>query len=68
MNPIQILLGLNVLMLVIICGYVRGIYLKLTYGKVFDPFAPSNAYGEGLADGIQNAIERGQRGISTHGN
>lgn len=33
----------------------------------FDPQAPCNAYGEGLVDGIQNAIERGQRGISTNG-
>lgn len=28
--------------------------------------APSNIYGEGLVDGIQNAIERGQRGMSTY--
>lgn len=34
---------------------------------VFDPHASSNSYGEGLVDGIQNAIERGQRGINTHG-
>lgn len=54
-------------MLVIIWIYLRWIYLKLEYGKVFDPTAPTNAYGEGLVDGIQNAIERGQRGISTYG-
>lgn len=34
---------------------------------VFDPHAPTNVYGEGLVDGIQNAIERGQRGINTNG-
>lgn len=28
--------------------------------------APANSYGESLVDGIQNAIERGQRGMSTH--
>ena len=40
----------------------------LESGKaIFDPFAPTNPYGEGLSEGIQNAIVRGQRGISTLG-
>ena len=39
----------------------------LDNGVKFDANAPCNVYGEGLVDGIQNAIERGQRGISTHG-
>lgn len=29
---------------------------------------PTNVYGEGFAEAIQNGIERGMRGISTHGN
>lgn len=29
---------------------------------------PTNVYGEGFAAAIQNGIERGMRGISTHGN
>jgi len=66
MNNVEILLAFIGFMLVVICLYVRWIYLKVEYGKVFDPNAPSNAYGEGLVDGIQNAIERGQRGITTH--
>jgi hypothetical protein len=44
--------------------------LALIYGMVwktaFDPNAPTNQYGEGLSEGIQNAIVRGQRGISTY--
>lgn len=28
--------------------------------------APTNAYGENLVDGIQNAHERGMRGMNTH--
>lgn len=34
--------------------------------KLFDPNAPTNAYGEGLVDGIQNAHARGLRGIATY--
>ncbi|WP_439392390.1 hypothetical protein ACRQ5Q_22605 [Bradyrhizobium sp. PMVTL-01] len=67
MSNTEILLALIGFMLVVIWMYVRWIYLKVEYGKVFDPQAPVNVYGEGLVDGIQNAIERGQRGISTHG-
>lgn len=29
---------------------------------------PVNCYGEGFAEGIQNAIVRGQRGIATYEN
>ena len=64
MSNVEILLTFISFMLAVICIYVRWIYLKIEYGKVFDPHAPSNSYGEGLVDGIQNAIERGQRGIS----
>ena len=67
MSNVEILLTFIAFMLAIIWMYVRWIYLKIEYGKVFDPQAPTNVYGEGLVDGIQNAIERGQRGISTHG-
>lgn len=66
MNPTDILLAFIGFMLLVIWIYVRWIYLKLEYGKLFDPDAPTNSYGEGLVDGIQNAIERGQRGISTY--
>lgn len=52
--------------LVIIWIYIRWVYIKLEYGQVFDPMAPTNQYGEGLSEGIQNAIERGQRGINTN--
>lgn len=62
----EILLGFISFMLVIIWMYIRWIYLKIEYGKVFDPLAPTNQYGEGLSEGIQNAIVRGQRGITTY--
>lgn len=59
--------------LLIIC-FLLGAILKcvsdirthLKKSPTFDPNAPCNVYGEGLVDGIQNAIERGQRGISTY--
>lgn len=66
MTNVEILLLFIAFQLVVIWMYVRWIYLKIEYGKVFDPQAPVNQYGEGLVDGIQNAIERGQRGISTY--
>lgn len=66
MTNTELLLGFISFMLVVIWVYVRWIYLKIEYGKLFDPQAPTNVYGEGLVDGIQNAIERGQRGISTY--
>lgn len=46
---------------------LKAINKHLDNGIKFDANAPCNVYGEGLVDGIQNAIERGQRGISTHG-
>ncbi len=66
MTHTEILLAFIGFMLVIIWMYIRWIYLKLEYGKVFDPLAPTNQYGEGLSEGIQNAIARGQRGITTY--
>ncbi len=66
MTNTEILLGFIAFMLVIIWMYIRWIYLKLEYGKLFDPLAPTNQYGEGLSEGIQNAFVRGQRGISTY--
>lgn len=66
MSNTEILLGFIAFMLVVIWMYVRWIYLKLEYGKLFDPMAPTNQYGEGLSEGIQNAFVRGQRGISTY--
>jgi hypothetical protein len=66
MNNVEILLAFIGFQLTVIWMYVRWIYLKVEYGNVFDPNAPTNVYGEGLVDGIQNAIERGQRGISTY--
>lgn len=47
--------------------WLRHLSKQLDAGVKFDANAPCNVYGEGLVDGIQNAIERGQRGISTHG-
>ena len=41
---------------------LREISLKMDK-LVFDPYAPTNQYGEGLSEGIQMAIVRGQRGI-----
>lgn len=66
MSNTEILLGFIAFMLIIIWMYIRWIYLKLEYGKLFDPLAPTNQYGEGLSEGIQNAFVRGQRGISTY--
>lgn len=66
MTNTELLLGFISFMLVIIWIYIRWIYLKIEYGKFFDPDAPTNSYGEGLVDGIQNAIARGQRGIDTN--
>jgi hypothetical protein len=62
----EILLGFIAFMLCIIWMYVRWIYVRLEYKPLFDPDAPTNCYGEGLSEGIQNAIVRGQRGIMTH--
>ncbi len=47
-----------------ICGLLFEIWKKMP--KAFDPLAPTNQYGEGLSEGIQNAIVRGQRGIMTN--
>lgn len=66
MTPAEILLSFIAFMLVIIWMYIRWIYLRLEYKPLFDPNAPTNAYGEGLSEGIQNAIVRGQRGIATY--
>lgn len=66
MSNTELLLGFIGFMLIIIWIYIRWIYLKIEYGKVFDPLAPANQYGEGLLEGIQNSIERGQRGINTN--
>lgn len=65
MSNVEILLTFISFMLVVIFMYVRWIYLKVEYGKVFDPSEPVNQYGESFTDAIQNSIERGQRGIST---
>lgn len=66
MTNSEILLGFIAFMHVIIWMYVRWIYLRLEYKPLFDPTAPTNSYGEGLSEGIQNAIVRGQRGIATY--
>lgn len=66
MTNTEILLGFIAFMLVIIWMYIRWIYLKIEYGQLFDPNTPTNQYGEGLSEGIQNAIVRGQRGIATY--
>lgn len=47
-----------------ILNTLQNIDQKLAEG-LFDPNAPVNSYGEGLLDGIQNSIVRGQDGIST---
>lgn len=65
MNNTEILLGFIAFMHVIIWMYVRWIYLKIEY-QMFDPMAPTNCYGEGLVEGIQNAHARGLRGIATY--
>lgn len=66
MSSTDLLLLFVSFMLVVIWVYIRWIYLKLEYGKVFDATEPVNQYGEGLSDAIQNAFVRGQRGISTY--
>lgn len=66
MTNTEILLSFIAFMLIIIWMYVRWIYIRLEYKPLFDPLAPTNAYGEGLSEGIQNAIARGQRGITTY--
>jgi hypothetical protein len=66
MTTTEVLLACIWGMLVVLWIYVRRIYLRLEYGKLFDPSAPTNQYGEGLSEGIQNAIVRGNRGIYTH--
>lgn len=65
MSNTEVLLCLISFMLFLIWVYIRWIYLKIQY-NLFDPTKPINQYGEGLADAIQNGIERGQRGISTY--
>ncbi|WP_316397323.1 hypothetical protein [Bradyrhizobium sp. 33ap4] len=66
MNDTNLLLVFIAFLLLVLLMYVRWIYLRLEYGKLFDPHAPTNMYGEGLSEGIQNAIVRGQCGIHTH--
>jgi hypothetical protein len=66
MTTIEFILGCIFFQLCIIWMYIRWIYLKIEYGKLFDPNEPTNMYGEGLSEGIQNAIVRGQRGIATY--
>lgn len=66
MTNTEFILAFIYFQLVLIWVYIRWIYLKVEYGKVFDPLAPTNQYGEGLSEGIQNAIYRGNRGISTY--
>lgn len=66
MTATELLLGFIAFMLCIIWIYVRWIYLRLEYKPLFDPLSPTNQYGEGLSEGIQNAIVRGQRGIATY--
>ena len=61
-----VLLATATVSLVVIGTYVRRICLRLERNPIFDADASVNVYGEGLVDGIQNAIERGQRGISTY--
>lgn len=65
MSNTEIFLCFISFMLFLIWTYIRWIYLKIQY-DLFDPTKPVNQYGECLADAIQNSIERGQRGISTH--
>lgn len=67
MTTIEVILSGIFFMLVINWIYIRWIYLRLEYKPLFDPMAPVNQYGEGLSEGIQNAIVRGQNGISTYG-
>lgn len=66
MSNVEILLAFIAFMLVVIFMYVRWIYLKVEYGKTFDPQEPVNCYGENFTDAIQNSFVRGQRGISTY--
>ena len=66
MSNVEIMLAFIGFMLTMIWMYVRWIYLKVEYGKAFDPDAPVNQYGENFADAIQNSHERGLRGISTY--
>lgn len=65
MTNIEISLGVIVVLLAVICTYVRWIYLRLEYPGEHQN--PVNAYGENLTDAIQNSIVRGQQGISTYG-
>lgn len=61
----EILLGVIVFLLCIIIVMLAMIY-SMVWKTAFDPLAPTNQYGEGLSEGIQNAIARGQRGITTY--
>lgn len=66
MTLTEVLLTCIWVMLIVIWMYLRWIYIRLEYKPLFDPNAPTNAYGEGLSEGIQNAHARGLRGISTY--
>ena len=60
------LLSACVFLLAGIWDELRAIRKAMQAMKPFDPLASTNPYGEGLSEGIQNSIVRGQRGISTH--
>lgn len=66
MSTIEAFLAFISFMLLIIWMYIRWIYLKIEYGKGFDLNAPVNSYGENFPTAIQEAIVRGQRGISSY--
>lgn len=63
LSPIEFLLCMVIAILLLIYWETRKIRRQVET-SFFDP--PTNVYGEGLSEGIQNAIVRGQRGISTH--
>jgi len=50
-----------------VCARLDQVLEKMDAIKPFDPQAATNCYGENLTEGIQNAIARGQRGITTYG-
>lgn len=66
MSNTEVLLLFIGFVLLVILMYVRWIYLKIEYGKTFDPQQPVNCYGENFTDAIQNSLVRGQQGISTY--
>ena len=65
--PVNKIVATNIILKAEMFRKLCQINKHLDNGIKFDANAPCNVYGEGLVDGIQNAIERGQRGISTHG-